>query len=415
MPLTLNAAYAEAILAGVSEGTADGLLTARAIKAAMRWTEADMGRTINWTVQRHPSAAKDPEVFAAVLTSAEFGSASDTAVRTINPDQTPRTSVRELLDHNGDYASSGINGERGSAFEALATVLWEDAKTFSTIADLVERRVEAEPLTSVRMTMLHTINSIAKHDTSRGLRLLERLARKDVIALRCHNGHHILNWATYNVDFDVDGISGLLIASEEPAQRALGLLMQSGLALGDDAHAASFMERFAGNPLCRQVAAYRAAGNVTSDRVGDRAVAWLTVLLDDEDDDVRRETAQAEWNEILDGKTDRTPLVFAHITSRSFQDQSDSLMRALEERVDRFPDITFAAIRRVVELIDGWQGKDRHNHFSTLHLLPKVLVGLYRAVDGDSARERELLDLFDSYLARDSGSIRTEIGAYERH
>src|SRR5258708_26548391 len=53
-----------------------------------------------------------------------------------------------------------------------------------------------------------------------------------------------------------------------------------------------------------------------------------------------------------------------------------------------------AEIRRVVELIDGRQANDRHGHYSTLHHLPRVLVELYRAVDGDSARERDLSILF---------------------
>jgi hypothetical protein len=415
MPLTLNAAYAEAILSGVREGAVDGPLAARAIKAATRWPDADLGRTINWTVQKHPGAAKDLEILAAVLTSAEFGSASDTAVTTTNPDRTPRGSVRELLERHGDYEMSGFNGERGSAFEALAKVLWDDPDTLSTIADLVERQVEVESLTSVRMMMLHTINSIAKHDTPRALRLLERLARKDPVALGSRYGQHILNWATYNPDFDSDGISELLIASQESDQRTLGLVVQSGLALGDDTFAAAFSERFADDSLCRQVAAYRANGNVTSGRVGERAVAWLMVLFDDDNKDVRHEAAQAHWSEILDDKSDRAPLAFAHIASRSFQDAPDSLMRALEDRVDRFPDVTFAAVRRVVELLDGWQANDRHGHFLTLHHLPKVLVELYRAVDGDSARERELLDLFDNYLSRGMDGIRTEIGAYERH
>ena len=211
--------------------------------------------------------------------------------------------------------------------------MWNDAEAFSAIADLVERRTETEPLTSVRMMLLHTINSIAKHDTARGLRMLERLARKDLVALRSHNGFHILNWATYNAGFDAEGVSALLIASPEPGQRALGLLMQSGLALGDDARAAEFSARFAGDPLCRQVAAYRANGNVSSDRVGDRAVVWLTTLLDDEERDVRREAAQAHWGEILDSKADRALMVFVHIASRSFEDHPDSLMRALEDRV----------------------------------------------------------------------------------
>lgn len=149
--------------------------------------------------------------------------------------------------------------------------------------------------------------------------------------------------------------------------------------------------------------------------VGDRATAWLLPLMDDEDPQVRREAAHTSWDAILDGPTDRSALVLQHIQSRSFADESDWLMRSLEERIDRYPDLAFAAAMRVVELMDGWKGSERQGHWMTLHHLGRMLVRLYRAVDGDSRRETELLDLFDIYLAREPGDMRTQISAYERH
>src|SRR5690606_128427 len=101
-------------------------------------------------------------------------------------------------------------------------------------------------------------------------------------------------------------------------------------------------------------------------------------------------------------------------SSPSFDEHPDPLMRALEERIDRFPDLTFTALRRVLSLYDKWQSESRNGHFSTIHHLGRLLVELYRSVEGDSDRESELLSLFDLYLARDIYEIRSEIGAYER-
>lgn len=416
MPETTNPTYAEGILAGVRESEADGELAVRAIIAARRWPQHRFGRTISWTLEKHPAAARNESVLQTVLHDAEFGEASDTAVTTTNPGKDKPASVRELLrSGGGDFESSGLNCDRGSAFRALADILWDNAEILSPVADLLDRRVEAEPLTSVRMMMLHTIHSVSKHDLERGLRLLERVAERDVRALRSHAGQHMLNWATYNPAFDVQKVIDLNLASQDRGQRALGLLIESGLAISDDARDAAFRQSFAGDPVRRQVAAYRAAGNVTSDRVGDRAAAWLEAFFDDEDEEVGREAAHLKWGEVLDGKTDRTGLVMRHIQSRSFEENSDNLFRALEERVDRFPEITFAAVRRVLDLMDGWKNNQRQGHWSTMHHLSGVLVELYRAVDGDSDLERELLDLFDRYLARENNDIRDKIGAYERH
>lgn len=418
LPDGIHRAYVEAILSGVRDSDAGGPHAARAIKGAIKLIGQDDGelnKTIHWTVEKHPQAGEDLAVLAHTLRNAEFGAASDSIVRTTSPQRVLATTVREILGSNDDVEVSGMNGERGSAFEALGSVLWENPQAYEAVTTLVDRRAMDEPLVSVLMSMLRTINAICKYDTPKGLKLFGELVRRELTAARSRNGRHILGWANFNPDFDIDGISGLLSKSNNLSDQALGLFLLSGPALEDDAQNAAFMDKFAGDRLRRQVAAFRAAGNVTSDRVGDRAATWLVPLFNDEDRDVRREASETRWSEVLDGKTDRRALLSKFIASRAFEENPDELMRALSERVDRFPDLTYAAVIRVVSLIDGWQGDVQPRHYSTTHVLPQMLVELYRAVDGNSAQEAEILSLFDYYLTRDMGDMRSKIGAYERH
>jgi hypothetical protein len=90
-------------------------------------------------------------------------------------------------------------------------------------------------------------------------------------------------------------------------------------------------------------------------------------------------------------------------------------MRALEDRVSQFPELTFEAVDRVLALSGGWTEEDKRGHYSTLHHLSRVIVELYRSVEGGSDAERKILDLFDVYLSRDVHNIRDAISAYERH
>lgn len=90
-------------------------------------------------------------------------------------------------------------------------------------------------------------------------------------------------------------------------------------------------------------------------------------------------------------------------------------MRALGERVSQWPDLTFDAVEKVLDLSDGWTEDHRRGHYSTMHHLSRVLIELYRLVVGDRDREKKILDLFDVYLARDAYDFRGELGAYERH
>lgn len=415
LPTDINADYAEAVVSGLRESQADAAVVVRAIKAARRWPERDFDRAVNWTVQSHPATGTDPEILAWILHSAEHGKASDTAVRTLNTEKRKRLTAGELLERDSDLYSSGINGERGAAYEALAGVLWDHKETLPAILDLLERQVEAEPLSSVRMCMAHTVNSVGKYDADKAVALLKRLAAKDLRVLQSYSAQHMLNWAVHDYADAVAGLVADLLGSKSTSLRAHGHFLESLLALLDEERNSTFVAGFEDNVLRRQMAAYRGAGNVGADRHGQRAAGWLLKLFSDKSPHVRRDTIQINWIEVLDAPTDRTALVRAYLSSPTFNEHSDQLMRALEERVSQWPNLTFEAVEKVLDLSGGWTEERRRGHYLTMHHLSRVLIELYRQVAGGSDREKKILDLFDIYLARDSYDFRGELGAYERH
>jgi hypothetical protein len=415
LPTDVNPDYAGAVISGLRESEASAAVIVRAIKAARRWPERDFDRSVNWTVQSHPAAGTDPEILAWVLHSAEHGEASDTAVQTLNKEERQRLAVSELLQRDGDLSASGINGERGAAYEALASVLWDHEETLPVILDLLERQVEAEPLASVRICMARTVNSVGKYDTDKAVDLLKRLVAKDLRVLQSHSVRHILNWAVHDYADVVAGFVADLLASKSKDLRAHGHFQESLLALLDEERNAAFVAGFEGNVLRRQMAAYRGAGNVGSDHYGERAAGWLLKLFSDESPYVRSDTVQINWEKILDAPTDHTAFVRAYLSSPTFNEHSDYLMRALEERVSQWPDLTFDAVEKVLDLSAGWTEDHRRGHYSTMHHLGRVLIELYRSVASGSDREKKILDLFDIYLAGDSYDFRGELGTYERH
>ena len=415
LPTDINANYAEAVVSGLRESQAGAAVVVRAIKAARRWPERDFDRSINWTVQSHPATGTDPEILAWVLHSAEHGKASDNAVRTLNTEKRKRLTAGELLERDGDLYSSGINGERGAAYEALAGVLWNHGETLPVILDLLERQVDAEPLVSVRMCMANTVNSVGKYDADKAVALLKRLTAKDVRVLQSHSAQHMLNWAVHEYANVVADLVADLLVSKSKSLRAHGHFLESLLALLDEEWNSAFVTGFEGNILRRQVAAYRGAGNVGVDRHGERAAGWLLKLFYDKSPLVRRDTIEINWIEILDAPTDRTALVRAYLSSPTFSEHSDQLMKALEERVSQWPDLTFDAVEKVLNLSGGWTEDHRHGHYSTMHHLSRVLIEIYRLVAGGSDREKKILDLFDIYLAGDPYDFRGELGVYERH
>ena len=414
LPATSNPAYPRAVLSGLRECAADAETVVKAIQLSDRWTDDEIPTQLCWLVQAHPAAAEEPSILERMLTSAEHGTTSRMTITSTATAEAPKTMIAERLQNDDRRSMVGLNGERGAAYEALARGVWENERLLEPVADLLERRAITETSLPVRMCMLDALNSVCKYAPIRGLEILDTLVRQDVDVVRCQAARHILGWATAAYSEATQDLMGLLQASPDESLRVLGLFLESGPAIGDDLRAAAFTEKFGSDPLCRQVGAFRAGGNLSPDRVGDRASRWLHEFFDDPEFLVRAETARIHWEQALDGGADLTALAERFVRSAAFDERSDGLVRALGERPERFPDLTFLALERILKFKVGREGPRRERHFLTLHNLGKLLVGLYRMADSDPEREAALLDLFDLYLSSDEYRISSDLSAYER-
>lgn len=414
LPTDTNPAYARAVLSGLRDSADKDGATAglRAIRAAAGWGTSQFHRETCWLVQKWPNIGRDPEVFGDLLAIAASGDASDTAVGFRSAREKSR--VQDLLRGSEALETSAINGDRGVAWRALAAVLWIDQTAVEPVVDLLEKRMDSE-LTSVRMCMLEAVNAVVKHDVGRGLSLLERLARLDLVAVNSVSGRHVLQWAAHNHTLAVQLILDRLTGSDDESLRALGLAIEAVLALTNDTREPGFIAPFAGDSLRRRVAAFVAADSLTSGTVGDRAGRWLSSFFEDPEPEVRAEASLVDWRPALDDPNGRTDLALAFLRSPAFGDDPERLMVALEERVDRFPTLAFEAVSRVLGLEAQWATEDHQRHALAVHNLGKMLVALYRAVESDRAAEDRILDLIDKYLASDLRHLGEEIRAYERH
>lgn len=412
LPADANPAYPAAIFDGLFEAPSEPALAVAAWKALARWPTAQRPQALCWAVQRIPGMARDAELRASLLELAEHGTAADNLVRSTKPNPPSKPTIAKLLG-GGDLEGSGRNGVRGAAYEALAAALWDDAGLLVPITELLDRRVEAEPLTSVRMAMLGAVNAVLGREPDRGLSLLRRVAARDLRALMGRHGRHILNWATYNRTDEVEGIIEALAGSPDEDLRALGYAHQAALALQDPAREPGVTAAFPGDELRRRTAAWIATTHVGRDRVGERAAAWLPAFYADPADAVRDEAAKTPWDTILDEAPFADTLAATFLDSPAFDGTSGPLIRALSKRVETHVELAHRAVKRALKRLA--EAKDgRTPGLTELHLGP-MLMALYRRFEDDPVREGEILDLFDLYLAGDRYRIRQEISAYERH
>ncbi|WP_155499085.1 hypothetical protein [Pseudomonas brassicacearum] len=413
MPLDINVVYAEAIISGLGEIDLDAECSKEAVSAAFRWPAGAFDRSICWFVRRHPIVASDSRIIDRMFHIAEFGLASDYIV-TSQKRAEDYMRVSDILGHGGDLDMSGLNSDRGAAYLAISNYVWLTNEHLSKVVQFVSKQIGVEPLVSVRMQILHLIGAISKYDQETAVKLLVKLGEVDLGALACRTGVNISRWAVFNYTSYMSALVYKMCASDEDGLKALGFLLLSDMSLSDVDVECYFKNIWAEEVLARQVAAFNGAVNVGAGIVAERAMNWLLELYFDSVKLVRDETAGTDWLIAFDSLDDDFEFAKIYLSSPAFEESPDGMFRAISERIEDFPDMAMCIVERVVNLLEVVRPKEEAFRFGSLHELGQVLINLYRVVEGTGSREKQILDIFDAYLAHESYGAREALADYER-
>lgn len=168
-----------------------------------------------------------------------------------------------------------------------------------------------------------------------------------------------------------------------------------------------------GTETMRKAAATVYASNLTHERVGNKCAAQLEEFFDDDSEKVRQEVSisfsRLPGTRLLELKS----VIGRFIESRSFENETDHLLHALEASNVELPQIICRAAERVLEFL-GDEGTHHVSHGAMVaHSISKLIVRQYEQSTG-ATMKKQCLDLIDQMEQAGYLGIGDELNRIDR-
>ena len=178
LPRCANPINGQHLLQGLAAAEqVDEGATMAALQVAHAYPEQRFGMQIVHIIERHPSCARDDNVFQALLWYATHGDVCDEFTRNENEDPCEFALIDDLVQANRHIYQNGIDSVRGVAWQVLGQVVAHQADRAADLWTLVECQSAAEISTSVRTMMLYALIPLYRHDRDRFWVCLKRLTK----------------------------------------------------------------------------------------------------------------------------------------------------------------------------------------------------------------------------------------------
>jgi len=159
IPHNAHKTYVSHILWGLAEAKeeVEADLLKEAVADAHSRTGRPYGNDIPRLFEKYPQIAEDPSVFEILVWYVENGEANENETADSSNTEREILSIDDLMDHGGKLYVRGINGARGCAAEAMGAVVWKVPEIAEKAWAILERRIKAEPLISVRCCLIRPL------------------------------------------------------------------------------------------------------------------------------------------------------------------------------------------------------------------------------------------------------------------
>lgn len=321
----------------------------------------------------------------------------------------------EVAYFNGDILTCGINTVRGRSAEAIRDLLFGDRRYLDAFLPTIERLVR-DPNVSVRACAASTLLGVAVHDANKAVSLFNMLAETEDAFL-----------ATYFAeDFIRRGLDKHLAVMRPHIERMLrseqAKVRQAGARLAclarlthneaDDLAAIALN----GDAASRLGVAEIAEHNLTHHDCRVWCEETLTLLFDDADAAVKRESAKCFWRLWQNPDlplADYDSVIARFLKSAAFADDPSFLLHALEDSRQKLPEVVLDVCEHFVERCSAQARDIRTHHAGDEHTVGPLVFRAYQQLAGDPAQLRAL-QLIDRMCEEGLSSAAKNLSEFER-
>ncbi len=417
---TAHQTYIQHILWGLTEAErlpSDSL--AEVIKHAHSHPEKTFGSDIARLVEKHPNIATDPEILDILIWYALNGEAIESEDLDEKNTENETLSISALIRRGGSLHVRGINGARGSAWEAICSVLWKTPEIENIVWEALDLALDKEALISVRCCMMKSLPplfNLNKENFSNSIRRITILPESAsnqsksmcLSPLITHTSINLFRYIFRQLPELADELISKLLECGDETKELIGAWLVFCESFANDEYIEKADKLSSVSVEHKRLLASVTGGAITWVENRYRGEQLLKAFFFDEDEEIRTNAAKAFRNVETKDVEQYRELASIFLKSPAFIDNGSAVLEMLGNANCDVLDLIADAAQQATDDIN------HHRNSMDMHRIQELLRREYTSSESAPEARKVILDLVDLMLSKEIYGVDSIVTAHDR-